>query len=183
MSPFRLIGAGSVALLLGAFLAFPSHGASPGDDAEARALRGQAWAFGQSESRNDAIWRKGVDARQVGKKKSAKGQEGSPDTSGAIERALKEAEKDNIRSSLGMSMGHEAGTWKVNPEQQHPDETMFRDRRHVVRGFANVRAGQDLNISVGPELILKDEQHGEEAATENQPDSAFGLGMRFKYDF
>jgi len=45
-----------------------------------------------------------------------------------------------------------------------------------------VDAGDDLNVSVGPELILKDEQR-ERAAANKQPDSALGMGMQFKLGF
>ena len=54
--------------------------------------------------------------------------------------------------------------------------------RHVVRAYADVDAGDDLSIRVGPELILKDEQR-ERANANKQPESALGLGMQFKLDF
>jgi hypothetical protein len=54
--------------------------------------------------------------------------------------------------------------------------------RHVVRAYADVDAGDDLNVSVGPELILKDEQR-ERTAANKQPDSALGMGMQFKLGF
>lgn len=152
---------------------------------KSEALHGQPWAFGYSESRKDAIWNKGMEGKHVaGKKKSATPPASdAANTATGINRSLSEAER--MKSVLGVDLGHEASSWKVAPEDKklHPDENMYRQRQHVVRAFADVKAGEDLNISVGPELILKDEQHGEETANESQPDSALGVGMRFKFDF
>lgn len=162
--------------------------AAPGLAAQADnedSLHGQPWAFGHSSQRNDAIWSKGISGDKVEKRAHAsrKRADGAADTTHGIDQALNETK--GVKGSLGMSMANESGTWKVTPDQKgkQPDEHMFRDRRHVVRAFADVKAGEDLNISVGPELILKDERHGEESATEDQPDSALGVGMRFKFDF
>ena len=150
---------------------------------EPKSMHGEAWAFGESETRKDAIWKKGLDGDQVTKKPARKHK--AANTAGGINSALDQAEKKKLRGSVGMSMENESGSWKVAPEQKrlHADETMFRDRRHVVRAFAGVKAGDNLDISVGPELILKDEQRAEEGATENQPDSQLGVGMQFKLDF
>lgn len=142
-------------------------------------IHAPAWAFGQSESRKDRIWQKGIDGDVVSrKKKTGKIRTESKDR-------LANAARENIKGSLGLSLKEETGSWKTTPDAKsvHPDENIYRDRKHVVRAFADVQAGDDLNISIGPELILKDDQPNEESATENQPDSALGLGMRFKYDF
>lgn len=165
-----------------AFLLF-SSGLYPegarGADAEQNGVHAPAWAFGQSESRNDRIWQKGIDGDVVSRKKKR-------DKTGTEKKGgLESATKENIRGSLGISLKEETSSWKTTPEARtiHPDENIYRDRKHIVRAFADVHAGDDFSISVGPELILKDEQPTEESATENQPDSALGLGMRFKYDF
>lgn len=177
--------------LFGAVLATPllSKGAEspPVRTDQDNRVHARPWAFGQSESRKDAIWQKGVSGKTVSGRKNPRQEKkgASANTEGGIDSALSEAEKENVKGSLGMSLDDQSTSWKVSPEQKkfHPDESMFRDRKHVARVFADVKAGDDLNISVGPELILKDEQHGEEAASENQPDSALGLGMKFEYGF
>lgn len=150
-----------------------------GAEAEQTGVHAPGWAFGQSESRNDRIWQKGIDGDVVSRKK--KRDKAGTEKKGGLESATKE----NIRGSLGFSLKEETSSWKTTPEARsiHPDENIYRDRKHVVRAFADVQAGDDFSISVGPELILKDEQPTEESATESQPDSALGLGMRFKYDF
>lgn len=179
-APGRALGAviGASFLILASCPLFAASG-------QGNAVHGDPWAFGQSSQRNDAIWHKGVDGATVSKKAvpQSRPRDDAADTSRGIGRALEEA--GNAHSKLGMSMDNETGTWKVTPDQKklHPDEYIYRDKRHVVRAFADVDTGDGLNISVGPELHIKDEAHGEGAATEDQPDSAFGVGMKFKYDF
>lgn len=165
----------ALSLFINGFWLPEVHGAS----ATQEALHAPAWAFGQSESRNDRIWQNGIDGDVVSRKKKT-------DKKGAEKKdGLANATRENIRGSLGFSLKEETSSWKTTPKATsiHPDENIYRDRKHVVRAFADVHAGDDFSISVGPELILKDEQPTEESATENQPDSALGLGMRFKYDF
>lgn len=208
-----------------------------------KALHGQSWAFGQSEDRKAAIWRRGVPAQSLqqraltgtgakaqsgkaaGAKAPAKGSKsaaagtsgaakgasqksaakngapghGAMDTESGIDRALAAAQAmadaeaaeaakgqhAKPKGSLGMSMKNSTTTWNVTPmrEAMRPDEVLVRDRHHVLRAFADVEPTEDLSIRVGPELILKDEQHGAESAGASQPDSALGLGMQFKLDF
>lgn len=173
-------------------------------------LHGQAWAFGASEDRNAAIWQRGVRATTLkqravssaargafgGAAAPRKGQAaGAMDTGRGIDRALSTARSQTdsregtrgarAKGGLGLSMENETTTWNVTPmrEAVRPDEVLARDSRHVVRAFADVEPTDDLSISVGPELILKDEQRGAESAGASQPDSALGLGMQFKLDF
>ncbi|MBD5538931.1 MAG: hypothetical protein HDQ94_02890, partial [Desulfovibrio sp.] len=124
---------------------------------------------------------------------------GAMDTESGIDRALAAAQAmadaeaaeaakgqhAKPKGSLGMSMKNSTTTWNVTPmrEAMRPDEVLVRDRHHVLRAFADVEPTEDLSIRVGPELILKDEQHGAESAGSSQPDSALGLGMQFKLDF
>ena len=184
---------------------------------EKKPLHGQSWAFGQSEDRKDALWRRGVPAqrlkqRAVGAKGAQAGGKaekttgatraagkGAMDTENGIKSALSAAQSATAgggqaggapqgrkpRGSVGLSMENETTTWNVTPmrEAMRPDEVLARDSRHVVRAFADMEPAEDLSISVGPELILKDEQHGAESAGSSQPDSALGLGMQFKLDF
>lgn len=137
------------------------------------------WAFGQSEDRNAKIWKKGVDSDVIFKSNP----QGKMAISDGRNAAREEVQKHKKR--LGLSFKDERGAWKVAPDspQMRPDELKLRDNRHVVRAFAGVEANDDLSFSVGPELILRDDSKGEESARMDQPDSAFGMGMNFKYDF
>ncbi len=235
-------------LLLGAVLVYAPEAlaatAAQQPAQKGKALHGQSWAFGHSEDRHAAIWRRGVPAQSLkqkaltgtgvkarsgkaapgakavakgsksaaaatsgaakgaaqksGAKKSAAGH-GAMDTESGIDRALAAAQAiadaeaaeaargqhAKPKGSLGMSMKNSTTTWNVTPmrEAMRPDEVLVRDRHHVLRAFADVEPTEDLSIRVGPELILKDEQHGAESAGSSQPDSALGLGMQFKLDF
>lgn len=153
---------------------------------EGNAIHGGEWAFGESGSREDAIWKKGMAPRDISRRaipRELQEKGTAVDTSAGINRALDEAKKGKVRGSVGMTMDHQSSTWKARPETMRPDEFMPRDRRHILRAFADVQPTEDLDISVGPELILRDESKGEETAHENQPDSSLGVGMRFKLDF
>lgn len=175
------------------------------------ALHGQPWAFGASEDRKAALWQRGVPAKSLKQRavSSAAGRgafggassprngqaTGAMNTGGGIDRALSTARSGaesrngargaRPKGGLGLRMENETTTWNVTPmrESVRPDEVLARDSRHVVRAFADMEPTEDLSISVGPELILKDEQHGAESAGAGQPDSALGLGMQFRLDF
>lgn len=163
-----------------------------------KSLHGQMWAFGRSEERKAALWRHGIPPqslkqRAVSGGSSARGK-GAVDTEGGIKNALSAVQADKPsapvrgttpKSSLRVRMKNETTTWNVTPmrESLRPDEALARDSRHVVRAFADMEPTDDLSISVGPELLLKDEQHGAESAGSSQPYSALGLGMQFKLDF
>lgn len=200
-------------MALGAPLSVPdSVWGKDGQRQQARkgALHGQAWAFGASEDRKAAIWQRGVPATSLkqravssaargafgGATAPRKGQAaGAMNTGAGIDRALSSARSQagarngargtRAKGGLGLRMENETTTWNVTPmrEAVRPDEVLARDSRHVVRAFADVEPTDDLSISVGPELILKDEQRGAESAGGSQPDSALGLGMQFKLDF
>lgn len=99
------------------------------------------------------------------------------------EAAQEEARKRH--HTLGLSMKDESGRWKVAPEQKdlRPDELKLRDNRHIVSAYADLEASDDLSIRLGPEIIVRDDTKGDETARADQPETVFGLGMNFKYDF
>lgn len=151
---------------------------------EKSSLHGQPWAFGQSAANRDVLWHQGINAETISKNATPpKLLRKGVDTSSAIHRALNNAEKRKPRGSVGMSMDNQASAWKVEPGAMRADEFRPRDTRHVVRAYADVKSGNGLDVKLGPELILRDQSKGIEAAHEDQPDSALGVGMRFKYDF
>lgn len=159
------------------------------------------WTFGQSRDRRNPLWHEANDTDAIVKKTKPKAlakERGVMDTSGGINRALDQAVKTEMaketerlngggrpraKGSVGMSMVNESSSWKVAPGEMRADEYVPRDRKHVLRAFADVKAGEDLDIRVGPELHLRDESVGTENAHEKQPDSSLGVGMHFKLDF
>lgn len=140
------------------------------------------WSFGQSTERSSKIWQKGLDGKSI-PNKAVRGKN-AMDTTQSIDRALTRA-MEKPKSSLGMSVKEENTRWRTGPEANNPhiDEDMVRNRKHVFRAYADVKGGEDFTISVGPELILKDDQVRNNAASASEPDSALGLGMKFQYDF
>lgn len=161
-------------------------------------VHADTWTFSQGVNSRDA-WREGMpmeslrrralphSAPPLGKHRKAM------NTAPGIDSALKEVDKRQQRQrspkgKMGVSVREENATWReeVGPMQMTaPDEHLPMERRHVVRAYAGVQSGDDLRISVGPELILKNESHEipHAAGDERQPDSALGLGMQFQYDF
>ncbi|MBD5607500.1 MAG: hypothetical protein HDQ93_01440 [Desulfovibrio sp.] len=144
-----------------------------------------SWFFGQSMERGQSIWKKGVGASEIKQKALPEKNKGAVDTRAGIDKAVNEAIKKGPRSSIGMSMNNEKGRWRSAPSANSPhiDEDLGRERKRVFRAYADVQGGDDWNIKIGPELILKDEQYGESSAASSEPDSALGLGMKFQYDF
>ena len=155
-------------------------------DNKDKAITGDAWTFGQSLGRNDAIWHKGINSNDV-KARATKNVPRVPkqaaDTRKGINRAI-----ENSREKIfpgGLSMETQKSSWKVNPAEKfmRPDEEKVRESRHVVRAFADVAPSDNLDINIGPELILKDDNSRDQIANSSQPDTVLGLGMNFKLDF
>ena len=145
----------------------------------------ESWSFGQSLERGESIWKKGVGAAEIKQKALPNKNSNIVDTRKGIDKAVNNAIKNPPSRSLGLSMEKEDSHWRSDPAANNPhiDENMARDRKRVFRAYADVRGGEDWNITVGPELILKDDQYGEASANSSEPDSALGLGMKFHYDF
>lgn len=151
----------------------------------AKGLHAPAWAFGGGAQSRDA-WREGTSSSEL--KKRAVGDdapaEKSVNTTASINSALKGSmEKEEHKSGLAVSVGQEDSAWRKKGQHEiEADENVPMQSRHVVRAYADVDAGDDVSIRVGPELILKDEQRERNNANK-QPESALGLGMQFKLDF
>ncbi len=192
LTPRRLLTkfAGLLALLLLLFaLALSAEAAQTtgkGKSAKGKSLHGASWAFGVSRDRNSPLWSKGVRAESISSRampKLGKAKGKAVNTGGGISRALDG--RDKKRNGLALSVEKASSQWKVAPSQQtmQPDECMERESRHVLRAHTDLAGRKDLSVSVGPELTIKDEQHGSAAAADGEPDSVLGLGMRFKLDF
>ena len=157
-----------------------------GKEKSSKGIHAPAWAFGSASQSREA-WREGASTSDL--QNRAVGDEAPKDnsinTASGINSALKSANAKNERKNgLALSVGQEESGWrkKSQLEPESADENVPMQSRHVVRAYADVDAGDDLNVSVGPELILKDEQR-ERTAANKQPDSALGMGMQFKLGF
>ena len=65
-----------------------------------------------------------------------------------------------------------------------PDVVRPLERRHVVRAYADFMDSDDASLTIGPELMLKDEHNewGKKSRPEEN-DPSVGLGMQFSLDF
>lgn len=150
-----------------------------------KGIHAPAWVFGGKAQSRDA-WRGGTSTDELQKRATGDDapQQKAVNTTASINSALKgPMAKEEHKSGMAVSVGQEDSSWR--PKGQHEfeaDENIPMQSRHVVRAYADVDAGDDLSIRIGPELILKDEQR-ERAAVNKQPESALGLGMQFKLDF
>lgn len=153
---------------------------NPRADAEKKPLRGSPWAFGVSKDRNAALWRKGVPTKRLTERALAGTK--AADTSSGIASALESAGGGKV-GGLGLTVRDKSSSWRESlpSDTARPDENLPMQSDHVVRAYADVPSGEDLSISVGPELILKGER--EHVTNSKRPDSAFGMGMHFKMDF
>ena len=104
-------------------------------------------------------------------------------TSKGINSALSHAEKSKKKSALALSVDDESSPWRESvTSDKTPDENLSMESRHVVRAYADTEVSEDMNIGLGPELILRNEQR-ERPSNNKQPDSVLGMGMQFKLGF
>ena len=156
-------------------------------------LHGESWAFGRSASREDALWKKGVEGKTL-HHRATSGKQNAPaiGNTASIEASLrreadrqKKDEDRRRRGGLGISLDTDDSVWRPQTPTApgKPDETLsIGNSRHTLRAFGGVRS-DDLSISVGPEITLKDKENGNHFAHSEEPDSAVGMGMRFSLDF
>lgn len=157
-----------------------------------KGLHGESWAFGRSDARKEALWENGVGGETLqhkatgGKKGKAVGNTASIEASLQREAARqKKDEEQRKRGALGMSLDTDESVWR--PETPSgpgkPDETLsIGSSRHTLRAFGGLKS-DDLSISVGPEITVKDRDNQGHFARSDEPDSSVGMGMRFSLDF
>ena len=158
---------------------------------------GQAWSFGTSRDRNNALWHDGVETDSL--RKRALGRDRG--NSSSIEHALREADRQakaesrkakeaereaEEKSRLGMNIRRDDSVWRAElpSSEARPDELRPLERRHVVRAYADFMDSDDASLTIGPELMLKDEHNewGKKSRPEEN-DPSVGLGMQFSLDF
>ena len=151
-------------------------------------LHARDWTFSEGSSRD--AWQiqgmptNNLQGRAVGSpvpKDIAPGQ--VVNTSKGIDSALSHAEKSKKKSALALSVDDESSPWRESvTSDKTPDENLSMESRHVVRAYADTEVSEDMNIGLGPELILRNEQR-ERPSNNKQPDSVLGMGMQFKLGF
>ena len=151
-------------------------------------LHAREWTFSEGSSRD--AWQvqgmptNNLQGRAVGSpvpKDIAPGQ--VVNTSKGIDSALSQAQKGKAKGTLALSVDDESSPWRESVTSNvSPDENLNMESRHVVRAYADTEVNEDVNVGLGPELILRNEQR-ERPSNNKQPDSVLGLGMQFKMDF
>lgn len=179
-----LLGTGLIVGTIGIIGAVAPAQAADASQTKGKGLHGQPWAFGTSQSREDALWQRSVNAHDLQDK-------ATPDNplhkAGALadtppqgQRKQARGKKDNI----GLSWDRQKGGWRSNGSPNTPDEHFPIESEHRVRAFADVPAGDDLHVKMGPEVIVKDGKETPYTGKHNtDPKSAVGMGMQFKLDF
>ena len=77
-------------------------------------------------------------------------------TSKGIDSALSQAEKSKKKGALALSVDDESSPWRESAtSDKTPDENLSMESRHVVRAYADTEVSEDMNIGLGPELILR----------------------------
>lgn len=157
-----------------------------------KGLHGESWAFGHSASRKEALWESGVGGETLQHRATGGGKGKAVGNTASIEASLqreaarqKKDEEQRKRGGLGMSLDTDESVWR--PETpggpDKPDETLsIGSSRHRLRAYGGVKS-EDLSISVGPEITVKDRDNQGHFSRSDEPDSAVGMGMRFSWDF
>lgn len=158
--------------------------AKPRPDRSSKTGKPGAWSFGDA-NRSRKAWTLSISAESLHRK--ALGEKArrsnSVNTATGISNALDAAAKKNRADGLHLNIDQESTSWRGQhlPGHTLPDEHLPLESRHVVRALADVEAAEDLNISLGPKLILKNENQGRFA--DKSPDTELGMSMQFKLDF
>lgn len=149
------------------------------------------WAFGADEAQT-ARWRQGISGAELQHQAVA----GAGRRSDATARAGKRADdgKKSVTAAAAASGGDRSGvylSWERDITTWQPEtptrirqagEVFSLHQRHIVR--AQARAGdKNASVSVGPEVILKDDNDKAVAKDPHSPDSAVGFGMHFMLGF
>ncbi|MBQ7456685.1 MAG: hypothetical protein IJS54_03660 [Desulfovibrio sp.] len=90
-------------------------------------------------------------------------------------------------SNYSFDYDTERTSWNAPPtakKRLKPDETIGIHEQHRIRAHTHLTDSKNLDITAGPELILKNTpQRPAIDSTTSQPDSELGLGMQFHYKF
>ncbi|MBO4368637.1 MAG: hypothetical protein J5803_00845 [Desulfovibrio sp.] len=94
--------------------------------------------------------------------------------------------QEQAKTDISIQYNRNSHSWRENPNHtSHPitDENVGLQGEHRIQALTKLDHSDDVDISAGPELIIKDDKHNASFKTGDQPDSELGIGMHFKYDF
>ena len=182
-----------VSLASGPVMAVEKGRAPQAPAGKAAAGSGKGGSFGTSRDRNDALWHDGVETESLHKRAIGRDR----GNSSSIEHALREADRQaraesrkareaereaEEKSRLGMNIRRDDSVWRAElpSSEARPDEARPLERR----AYADVMDSDDASLTIGPELMLRDEHNewGKKSRPEEHEPS-LGLGMQFSLDF
>ena len=174
-----LLGAGLIVGTVGPVTPVQAADASRAE--KGKGLHGQPWAFGASQSREDALWQRSVNPHDMQHRATP---DSKPHTIGEGLDQLKPKRAAGKKDNVGLSWDRRNGGWRSSASPNTPDEHLPVESEHRVRAFADVPAGDGLDIKMGPEVIVKDGKETPYSSKRNEtPKSSVGMGMQFKLDF
>lgn len=147
------------------------------------------WAFGVDTQA--ARWRQGISGAELqhkavagrGRTSAVASQTGDAGR-GDDGRVRSSSGPDRVSSGVALSWERDITTWQPETPTRirQAGEVFSLHQRHIVR--AQARAGdRNASVSVGPEVIIKDDNEKALAKDPHSPDSAIGFGMRFMVGF
>lgn len=149
---------------------------------------GSTWQFGSGKHSKKAAlepWQRGLTSETLRKRAIADRKDPLPEVTEEEMLVNPLFSKGKKKSAFSLGFEHEGSSWNSGPSvnMHNPGEDYLMEGRNVIRGTKSVEAGKNLNIDLGPELILKDQKVRESMSNSNQPDSLLGVGMKFKFGF
>lgn len=156
--------------------------------AKTEPIHGHAWKFGTAKQSRKAAaerWQRGLNSTSLRKRAVSHRKEPIPEVTEEDMLVNPMFPKGKKKSAFSLGFEHKGSSWNNGPsaDLHNPGEDYLMEGRNVIRGTTSVDAGNDLNIDLGPELILKDQKARESLSNSNQPDSSLGIGMQFKFGF
>lgn len=157
------------------------------------------WAFGKDEGQT-LRWRQGISGAEL-QHKAVVGREKAPAGSGAAAKsgnrlaaaplpghggksAAADVDSGGDKSGVYLSWERDITTWQPETPAgaRRAGEVFSLHQRHIVRAQARA-VNKNASVSVGPEVILKDDNDKAVAKDPHSPDSAVGFGMHFMVGF
>lgn len=160
---------------------------------------GKNWRFGVSPDRANALWRDGVETDSLRQRALGLDRGNAASIEHALREADRQAEKESRKAKeaeraeeeknrVGVNIRRDDSVWRQDlpSDERRPDELRPLERRHVVRAYADFMDSDDASLTIGPELMLKDETNEWSRKRSERPednDPSLGLGMQFSLDF
>lgn len=149
------------------------------------------WSFGEDNGR-EARWSRGISGAALRHRavvREAAAMTASPDAASQAAgrgraRAAQASPPGEALSPVVLSWERDTATWhpEASARIRQAGEVFSLHERHIVRAQARV-GDRNASLSIGPEVILRDDNDRAIAKDPHSPESAVGIGMRFWIGF